>query len=221
MKRHDPTLTTRLDVPRLPADLLVDASRLPTATLHEAGKKIGALPSAIRPLAPGMRVCGQALTVHSPPGDNLWLHRALAIAQPGDVLVVFASNAYEHGYWGEIMATMAQARGVAGLVIDACVRDGALLAEMGFAVFSRGLCIRGTGKDFGAIGWVNHPVPIGDITVHAGDLVVGDGDGVVVLPHQQAAAIVAAGHQREQDEATICKRLKAGETTMAVYGWGS
>lgn len=221
MKRIDPALTTRLDVPRLSADLLASAAKLPTATLHEAGKKIGALPSAIRPIAPGMRICGQALTVHSPPGDNLWLHRALAISQPGDVLVVFASNAYEHGYWGEIMATMAQARGVAGLVIDACVRDGALLAEMEFPVFSRGLCIRGTGKDFGAIGWINHPVLMGDITVNAGDLVVGDGDGVVVLPRESAAAIVAAGHQREQDEAAIVQRLKAGETTMAVYGWGT
>lgn len=221
MNPHNPALTTRLDVSRLPAELLAAAANLPTATLHEAGQKIGALPSAIRPLAPGMRVCGQALTVHSPPGDNLWLHRALAIAQPGDVLVVFANGAYEHGYWGEIMATMAQARGVAGLVIDACVRDGALLAEMGFAVFSRGLCIRGTGKDFGAIGWINHPVMIGDITVHAGDLVVGDGDGVVVLPRDRAADIVTAGQKRENDEAAILQRLKAGETTMAVYGWGT
>lgn len=221
MNPHNPALTTRLDVPRLPAELLAAAANLPTATLHEAGQKIGALPSAIRPLAPGMRVCGQALTVHSPPGDNLWLHRALAIAQPGDVLVVFANGVYEHGYWGEIMATMAQARGVAGLVIDACVRDGALLAEMGFAVFSRGLCIRGTGKDFGAIGWINHPVMIGDITVHAGDLVVGDGDGVVVLPRDRAADIVTAGQKRENDEAAILQRLKAGETTMAVYGWGT
>lgn len=221
MKRHDPALTTRQDVPRLPAELLAAAAQLPTATLHEAGQKIGALPSAIRPLAAGMRVCGQALTVHSPPGDNLWLHRALAISQAGDVLVVFANGAYEHGYWGEIMATMAQARGVAGLVIDACVRDGALLAEMGFPVFSRGLCIRGTGKDFGAIGWINHPVMVGDITVHAGDLVVGDGDGVVVLPRERATAIVAAGQKREHDEAAILQRLKAGETTMAVYGWGT
>jgi 4-hydroxy-4-methyl-2-oxoglutarate aldolase len=220
MKRHDPALTTRLDIARLPAQLLADAAQLPTATLHEAGRKIGALPSAIRPLNPRMRVCGQALTVHSPPGDNLWLHRALAISQPGDVMVVFASGAYEHGYWGEIMATMAQARGMAGLVIDACVRDGALLAEMGFAVFSRGLCIRGTGKDFGAIGWINHPVLMGDITVHAGDLVVGDGDGVVVLPQERADAIVQAGQQRERDEAAILERLKAGETTLSVYGWG-
>ena len=219
MKRIDPALTTRLDVPRLAPGLLAEAARLPTATLHEAGQKIGALPSALRPIAPGMRLCGQALTVHSPPGDNLWLHRALAIAQPGDVLVVFASQAYEHGYWGEIMATMAQARGVAGLVIDACVRDGALLAEMQFPVFARGLCIRGTGKDFGAIGWINHPVTMGSVVVHAGDLIVGDADGVVAIPHARAAEVVAAGERREAEEAAILRRLQAGETTLSVYGW--
>ncbi len=221
MNRVDPQLTTRTDVPRLPAELLQAASTLPTATLHEAGGKIGALPSALRPLHPATRLCGQALTVHSPPGDNLWLHRALAISQPGDVLVVHVSGAYEHGYWGEIMATMAQTRGVAGLVIDGGVRDATLLTEMGFAVFSRGLCIRGTGKDFGATGWINHPVLLGDVSVHAGDLVVGDADGLVVLPAARAAQVVAAGQQRERDEAAILARLRAGETSMSVYGWGT
>ena len=220
MNRIDPSLTTRTDVPRLDAALLAAAARLPTATLHEAGKKIGALPSAIAPIDRHMKVCGRALTVQSPGGDNLWLHRALAISEPGDVLVVHVNGAHEHGYWGEIMATMAQTRGVAGLVIDGCVRDGALLIEMGFATFSRGLCIRGTGKDFGATGWINHPVLLGDVRVEAGDLVVGDGDGVVVLPAARAAEIVAAGEQRERDEAAILARLKAGETSMSVYGWG-
>jgi len=219
MSRHDWASTTRRAPARVDGATLAAARALPTATLHEAGGKIGALPSALKPVAPGMRVCGAALTVHSPGGDNLWLHRALDIAQPGDVLVVFASGAHEHGYWGEIMATMAQQRGVAGLVIDACVRDGALLAAMAFPVFSRGLCMRGTGKDFGAIGWLNHPVLIGDVTVHAGDLVVGDGDGVVVLPRAQAADIVARGLQREADEAAIVQRLQGGEATLDVYGW--
>lgn len=219
MKRHDPALTTRLDITRLPAELIAQAATLPTATLHEAGKKIGALPSAIKPVAPQFKFAGSALTVHSPPGDNLWLHRALDIAQPGDVMVVFASGAYEHGYWGEIMTTMAQVCGLAGLVIDGCVRDGVLLGEIGFPVFARGLCIQGTGKDFGAIGWLNHPVLMGHVTVHPGDLVVGDGDGVVVIPHAQAADVVQAGLQREQDEAAILQRLKAGESTMTVYGF--
>ena len=217
--RFDWATTTRRDPPRPDDATLAAAAALPTATLHEAGGKIGALPSAIQPVAPGMRVCGPALTVHSPGGDNLWLHRALDIARPGEVMVVYASGAHEHGYWGEIMATMAQARGLGGLVIDACVRDAALLAAMGFAVFSRGRCIRGTGKDFGATGWLNHPVLIGDVTVHAGDLVAGDDDGVVVLPRERAATIVDKGRQREAEEAAILARLKAGESTLDVYGW--
>ncbi len=217
--RFDDKLTTRLDVPRLSADLVRAAAALPTATLHEAGKKIGALPSAIKPVAPHFRFAGQALTVHSPGGDNLWLHRALDVAQAGDVLVVYCNGAYEHGYWGEIMTTMAQVRGLAGLVIDGCVRDGVLLGEIGFPVFARGLCIQGTGKDFGATGWINHPVMMGEIVVQAGDLVVGDGDGVVAIPAARAAEIVAAGQIREADEAAILKRLQAGETTMSIYGF--
>jgi 4-hydroxy-4-methyl-2-oxoglutarate aldolase len=219
MKQHDPAGTTRRAVQRLSPELVAAASRLPTAMLHEAAQKIGALPSAIKPVSSSMRLAGSALTVHSPGGDNLWLHRALEIAEPGDVMVVFANGAYEHGYWGEIMTTMAQVRGLAGLVIDACVRDGELLGRFGFPVFSRGLCIQGTGKDFGAIGWINHPVLLGQVVVQAGDLIVGDADGVVAIPHARAAEVVAAGERREAEEADILRRLQAGETTMSVYGW--
>jgi len=217
--RHDAASTTRRDIDRVDAATVAAARSLPTATLHEAGGKIGALPSAIKPVAPGFRLCGPALTVHSPGGDNLWLHRAFELAQPGDVMVVYASGAYEHGYWGEIMATAAQVRGLAGLVIDACVRDGALLADIGFPVFARGLCMRGTSKDFGAIGWINAPLRFGDVTVQPGDLVVGDGDGVVALPRERAAAVVAASLQREAQEADILRRLAAGESTLDIYGW--
>lgn len=219
MKQHDPALTTRLDFERLSPGLAAEAAGLPTATLHEAGRKIGALPSAIKPVAPHFRFAGSALTVHSPGGDNLWLHRALDVARPGDVLVVFTGGVYEHGYWGEIMTTMAKVRGLAGLVIDGCVRDGVLLGEIGFPVFARGLCIRGTGKDFGATGWINHPITMGDVVVHPGDLVVGDFDGVVAIPQARAAEVVAAGRRREADEAAILRRLEAGEGTLAVYGW--
>ena len=219
MSRSDAPRTPGERLPPLDAATLAAARTLPTATLHEAGGKIGALPSAIKPVAPGMSFAGTALTVHSPPGDNLWLHRALDIARPGDVLVVHCSGAHEHGYWGEIMSTMAIARGLAGLVIDGCVRDGALLAGLGFPVFARGLCVRGTGKDFGAIGWLDQPVWMGDVLVHAGDLVAGDGDGVVVLPRARAADIVARGRQREADEAAILQRLRDGASTLDVYGW--
>lgn len=219
MNKVDPALTIRTDFARLPAELVAAARHLPTATLHEAGQKIGSLPSSIKPVASEFRICGSALTVHSPGGDNLWLHRALDVAQPGDVMVVYTNGAYEHGYWGEIMTTAAKVRGLSGLVIDACVRDGDLLAEIGFPVFSRGLCIQGTGKDFGATGWINHPITIGNVIVHAGDLVLGDGDGVVVIPHDRAAEVVAAGEKREVEEANILRRLQAGESTMHIYGW--
>lgn len=219
MKTIDAGLTTRLDFPRLPAALARAAAYLPTATLHEAAGKTGALPSVIKPAAPGFHLAGSALTVHSPGGDNLWLHRALDVAQPGEVLVVHVSGAYEHGYWGEVMSTMAKAKKLAGLVIDGCVRDSALLAEIGFPVFSRGLCIRGTGKDFGATGWINHPLMIGNVTVRAGDLVVGDEDGVVVVPAARAASVVETAVRREAEEAAILRRLEAGESTLDVYGW--
>ncbi len=217
--RFDWATTTRADAPRVRDDLVAAARGLPTATLHEAGGKIGALPSALKPIAAGMRVCGPALTVHSPGGDNLWLHRALDVARPGDVMVVYASGVYEHGYWGEIMATMAQARGVAGLVIDGGVRDSMLLAQMGFPVFARGLCIRGTGKDFGATGWINHPIRLGEVTVDGGDLIVGDADGVVAIPRARAAEVIEKSVRREADEAAILARLRAGESTLDVYGW--
>jgi len=219
MSKVDPAATTRLDIQRLAPELVAAAARLPSATLHEAAGKIGALPSAIKPVAPQFKFAGSALTVHSPGGDNLWLHRALDVAQPGDVMVVFASGAWEHGYWGEIMTTMAQVRGLAGLVIDGCVRDSVLLADIGFPVFARGLCIQGTGKDFGATGWINHPVLMGNVAVQAGDLVVGDADGVVAIPHDRAAEVIAASQRREDEEAGILRRLQAGESTLQVYGW--
>jgi len=219
MKEHDAATTTRGEFARVAPALVEAARKLPTATLHEAGGKAGALPSAIKPVAPAFRLSGPALTVHSPGGDNLWLHRALEIARPGDVLVVHTSGVFEHGYWGEIMTTAAKVKGLGGLVIDGCVRDGVLLEEIGFPVFARGLCIRGTGKDYGAIGWLNEPVLVGDVRVAAGDLVVGDADGVVVLARERAEAVVAKARQRELDEAAILEREQGGESTMQIYGF--
>jgi 4-hydroxy-4-methyl-2-oxoglutarate aldolase len=205
---------TRTDRATLDAALL-----LPAATLHEAGGRIGALPWAIKPISPAFRICGPAVTVQSPGGDNLWLHRAIYVAEPGDVLVVHVSGDYDYGYWGEIMATAARARKLGGLVIDGCVRDGVLLADIGFPVFARGLCIRGTGKDFGARGWINHPVLFDDVAIHPGDLIVGDGDGVVAIPRQRAAEIVAASQAREAKEADAIRRIEAGERTLELYNF--
>ncbi|HXZ07970.1 MAG TPA: RraA family protein, partial [Paraburkholderia sp.] len=157
-REHDQVSAAGFEFERVDASVVEAARNLPAAALHEAGGKIGVLPTSIKPVAPGFRVCGPAFTVHSPGGDNLWLHRAIIAAQPGDVLVVYTNGVYDHGYWGEVMTTAAKVRGLAGLVIDGCVRDADLLETIGFPVFSRGLSIRGTGKDYGAIGRLNAPV---------------------------------------------------------------
>ena len=209
--------TIRPDIERPDPSLIEAARGLPSATLHEAGGRVGVLPSAIKPVAPTMRVCGPAVTVHSPGGDNLWLHRAIYVAQPGDVLVVHVSGVYDFGYWGEIMSCAAKTRRLAGLVIDGCVRDGAILADFGLPVFARGLCIRGTGKDFGARGWINFPTLFDDLIVNAGDLIVGDTDGVVAIPRERASEVVAAAQEREAKEAAVLERIRAGERTLEVY----
>ena len=219
MKMHNAEFTIQRNILRVAADVVSDAAKLPTATIHEAAGRIGALPSAIKPVSDKFRLCGPALTVHSPPGDNLWLHRALDIAQPGDVMVVYASGGYDYGYWGEIMSAAAKEKKLNGLIVDACVRDIDLLEQIGFPVFARGLSIKGTGKDYGGIGWLNAPVYIGDTIVCAGDLVVGDRDGVVVLPQAKAADFVAKAQKREEDEAFILERIKGGATTLEVYNF--
>lgn len=218
-KRLDPEATIRRQFTRVSRELIERARGFDTATLHEAAGKIGVLPHEIKPVAAHFRVCGPAVTVQSPGGDNLWLHRAIYAAEPGDVLVVHVSDKFDHGYWGEIMSTAAQVRGLGGLVIDGCVRDVTLLREMVFPVFSRGLCIRGTGKDFGARGWVNFPMLLDGVTIQAGDLVRGDEDGVVVIPAQRASQVLDAASQRADGERDIIERLKAGETTLKIYGW--
>ena len=211
--------TVTVDVQRPDPAAVERAKSFGTATLHEAGGKIGALPAAIKPVVPSFTLSGPAVTVHSPPGDNLWLHRAIVAAEPGDVLVVYVEGVYEHGYWGEIMSTAARARKLGGLVIDGCVRDGAILGRVGFPVFARGLCIRGTGKDFSARGWLNHPLLLGDVTVHAGDLIVGDTDGVVAIPRERVSEVLERSQAREDKEAETMRRLEAGETSIDLYGW--
>ncbi|MDF2682174.1 MAG: Dimethylmenaquinone methyltransferase [Brevibacillus sp.] len=195
------------------------ASRFSAATLLEAAGKKGALPSGIKPLSPFMKICGPAVTVSSPPQDNIMLHEAIIAAQSGDVLVVEVSSVYEAGYWGDIMTHAAIYKGLQGLVIDGCARDGEDIRQMGFPVFSRGLCIQGTGKKGG--GTINHPVVIGDVTIQPGDLVVGDGDGVVVIAKKEIEDVLQRAQQREDEEERVRKLLSQGKTTMEIYGWKS
>jgi Demethylmenaquinone methyltransferase len=188
-----------------------------TASLFEASTHRGALPSGIGPIWPGAQIIGRALTVQSPPADNLWLHHAIYQAQPGDVLVVQCSGHTEAGYWGEIMTVAAQVRGIAGLVIDGGGRDRDAITALRFPVFARTLCIRGTGKSPTARGSIGAPVTIGAVTVETGDLIVGDADGVIALRPDEAETTLAKARQRDAKEQDIMARLRAGETTLAIY----
>jgi 4-hydroxy-4-methyl-2-oxoglutarate aldolase len=202
------------------AEQLAEATRLGAATLHEAAGRIGALPSAIKPVAPDMRIAGPAFTVHIPAGDNLWIHRALYEAAPGDVLVVSTSGGIEWGYWGDILNAAAIAQRLGGLVIDGGVRDVANLETMPFPVFSNGICLNGTIKGYEATAWTCQPIRLGGVVVRQGDLVVGDRDGVVVLPADIVGEALVAGAARERDEANKIARIQAGERTIDIYGFG-
>lgn len=189
---------------------------LGTATIGEAAPSARIVALPLRPLAPEMVAAGPALTVRCRPGDNLALHRAIAAAVPGDVLVVDYGGSTESGPFGEIMALACQLRGMAGLVTDGSVRDSARLIEMGFPVFARGLNIRGTTKlDHGEIG---QPVTLGGVRIERGDLVVADADAVLVVPAADADAALSAGEARAAKEARMMERLRAGETSLQILG---
>jgi 4-hydroxy-4-methyl-2-oxoglutarate aldolase len=197
---------------------LARAAGLSTATAHEAAGKVGALPSAIKPVAPHMRLCGPAFPVRSPPGDNLFLHHAIYAATPGDILVVDCGDGQEFGYWGEVMSVAAHAAALGGLVITGGIRDSDRLGGLGFPVFSANICIRGTGKDPFGDGSLGAPVTIGDVVVGQGDIILGDGDGVVVLPSARFEAILGESRKRDAAELSYFERLRAGETTIQIYG---
>lgn len=204
---------------RISDDVLKAASKIAAATMHEGAGRIGALPARLKPISSGMKICGRAYPVKGPSGCNLWLHRAIAKAEPGDILIADVGEDGEFGYWGDIMGTGAMAQKIAGLVIDGCVRDQVELEEMGFPVFSAGLSIRGTAKKFEETGTLAEPISIGDITIHHGDLIIGDNDGIVVIPADQVEDGIEKSIARETKEEATKKRLRGGETTMDIYGW--
>ncbi|MEV4513362.1 4-carboxy-4-hydroxy-2-oxoadipate aldolase/oxaloacetate decarboxylase [Dactylosporangium sp. NPDC049525] len=190
---------------------------LGTATLYEASGLDCILPHRIRPAWPGAALAGTALTVSAPPGDNLALHLALEHAEPGDVLVVDGGGE-PFGYWGEVLAEAALARGVTGLVIDGGVRDVERLRDLPFPAFSTWTAIRGTVKH--ATGPIGAPLPLGAVTVYRGDMIVADADGIVALPAAELARITAAAEARASAESEYLRRIRAGASTMDIYGFG-
>jgi 4-hydroxy-4-methyl-2-oxoglutarate aldolase len=187
------------------------------ALLHEALGKRGAFQHDVRPAWAGAKILGRALTVKSMPGDNLMLHVAVSIAQPGDVLVVTCEGFLECGIWGEIITVAAQERGIRGLVTDGAVRDTEQIARLGFPVFSRGLSIKGTTKR--QKGELNKPIVIAGQLVNPGDIIVADNDGVVAVPAAELDAAIAKAREIQTREAGIMARLKKGELTLDLLGF--
>lgn len=188
------------------------------ATVHEAAGRIGALSSAVKPIAPGMKLSGTAFPFSLKPGDNLALHEALYEAPAGSVLVIDAFDFVEAGPFGEILAVAAQVRGIVGLVTSGSVRDRDAIAALGFPVFAKGLSVKGTDKHAPArLG----AVVIDGVVVNPGDWVLGDSDGVVVIPAAAADEVLQRSIEREAKERQIIERIRRGERTLDVYNFGS
>jgi 4-hydroxy-4-methyl-2-oxoglutarate aldolase len=187
-----------------------------TATVHEAIGRRGFLGPDIRPIQSGTRIAGTAVTALCHPGDNLMIHAAVETCQPGDILAVAVTAPSSHGFFGELLGTSLQARGVRGLVIDAGVRDTAELRDMSFSVWSRHVSCQGTVK--ATPGSVNVPVVIGGQTVSPGDVVCADDDGVVVVARSEAAWALERCRQRLAAEEAARARLAAGELGLDMHG---
>ncbi len=208
-----PNVVTRIT--RVDTALIERIRAFSTATVHEAFGRRGALDPGIKPVSPEMKLCGPAVTVRCHPGDNLMLLKAIDVAQPGDVLVADMGLADE-GPWGELTTMAAKIRHLGGLVMNASVRDVDIVRASGFPVFCAGVSVKGTVKS--ALGTINHPITCGGVAINPGDLVLGDENGVVVVPRTEVEKVADQAEARERKEASYKEGLRRGESLFEMIG---
>ena len=209
-----PTIVRNIERPDAAAVKLL--GELGVATVHEAQGRRGLMKPYLRPVYPAAKASGPAVTVLCHPGDNLMIHAAVEVCRPGDVMVVALVAESTDGMFGELLATSLRAHGVAGLVIDAGTRDVEDITAMNFPVWSRAISAQGTVKE--TAGSVNVDVVCGGAIVHPGDVIVGDADGVVVVPRAHAADVAKLGEQRRAKEERSRESLRSGELGLDMYG---
>lgn len=201
---------------QLSHEQIATLGKLGTATIHEAQGAIGAIDSAIKPLARNMKMAGPALTLQMRPGDNLMIHYALLHAKAGQVLVINCDGFTGAGIWGDVLTAQAQNIGLAGLVVNGAVRDSEAMIDAGFPVFTKGLCIRGTEKK--QPGSLNVPLFINDCIIHPGDIIVGDADGLVVIQQERLDEVIRLSEEREEKERIFKEKIMSGASTAELMG---